>query len=301
MTDLGTQDDEGNAPGPGGWRLRRVPVGDLVFDLAEQGAPDGRPVLLLHGFPETHRSYDALAARLAAAAIPLRLLAPDQRGYSPGARPADPAEYTLPALAADALALLDASGVEHADVVGHDWGSMVGWYLAARHPDRVRTFTAVSVPHPAALSASLGQSKKQREMSEYINLFRDSAKAAGVLLDEDARRLRDVYRPLPESVYAPYLAALSEPAALTAALNWYQATRLGERVSVSQVEIPVVFVWSTEDAAISRDAAERCVEHVAGPYRFVELEGVSHWIPEEAPDALAAALPFPTNPAGSQS
>ena len=301
MSEIGTQGDGGVTvgPGAGGWRVRRVPVGGLVFDLAEQGAPDGRPILLLHGFPQTHRAFDGLAARLAAADAPLRLLAPDQRGYSPGARPKDPSAYALPALAGDILGLLDASGVEHADVVGHDWGALVGWYLAARHPDRVRTLTAVSVPHPAALAEALGQSPEQRKMSEYVNLFRNPEKAARVLLEEDARRLRSLYRPLPESVSAPYLAALGEPAALTGALNWYRATRFGEGSSVPPVEVPVVYVWSTADAAISRAAAEGCVEHVAGPYRFVVLEGVSHWIPDEAPDAVAAALPFPTSSAAS--
>jgi pimeloyl-ACP methyl ester carboxylesterase len=282
------------ADGGGGWRTRRVPVGGFVFDVAEQGAPDGRPVLLLHGFPQTHRAYDALAGILTAAGAPLRLLAPDQRGYSPGARPKDPSAYAMPELAGDLLGLLDAAGVEHVDVVGHDWGALVGWYFAARHPDRVRTLTAVSVPHPAALAAALGQNVQQRKMSEYVNLFRDPDKAARVLLEEDARRLRALYRPLPESAYAPHLAALGRPEALTAALNWYRATNFGASVAVPPVEVPVVYVWSTADGAISRDAAARCVEHVAGPYRFVELEGVSHWIPDEAPAALAAALPFPT-------
>jgi len=282
-----------NPDNPGGWRVRGVAVGGLVFDLAEQGAPDGRPVVLLHGFPQTHRAYDALAARLCGGAGPRhRLLAPDQRGYSPGARPADPAAYALSALAADVLGLLDAVGVEHADVVGHDWGALVGWYLAGRHPDRVRTLTAVSVPHPAALAEALGHSGEQRKMSEYVRLFRDPEKAARVLLEQDARRLRRLYTPLPEAAAAPHLAALGDPAALTAALRWYQATKFGEGVIVPPVEVPVVYVWSTADAAISRAAAERCVEHVAGPYEFVALEGVSHWIPDEAPAALAAALPF---------
>jgi pimeloyl-ACP methyl ester carboxylesterase len=268
-------------------------VGGLVFDLAEQGAVDGRPVLLLHGFPQTHRAFDALAARLVAGRTPPRLLAPDQRGYSPGARPADPSAYALPALAADLLGLLDAAGVEHADVVGHDWGSLVGWYLAAHHPDRVRTLTAVSVPHPGALAEAIGQSTEQRKMSEYVQLFRNPEKASRVLLEDDARRLRALYRPLPESAAAPHLEALTDPAALTAALRWYQAMKLSAGADVPVVEVPVAYVWSTADAAISRAAAERCVEHVAGPYQFVVLEGVSHWIPDEAPDALAAALPFP--------
>lgn len=300
MTDFDTQRDGDATAGPdegardsGGWLLRRVPVNGLVFDLAERGAPDGRPVLLLHGFPQTHRAYDGLADSLAASGAPLRLLAPDQRGYSPGARPKDPSAYVLPALAADMVGLLDACGIEHVDVVGHDWGAMVGWYLAARHPDRVRTLTAVSVPHPAAFAAALGHSQ-QRKMSEYVYLFRDPGKAVRVLLEDDARRMRALYSPLPNSVIDMYLSVFSDPETLQGALNWYRAAKFGEGSSVPAVEAPTVYVWSTGDVAISRDAAELCVEHAAGPYRFVVLDGVSHWILDEAPDALAAVLPFPT-------
>lgn len=303
MAEFDTQGDEGvtrdaaepTAGGGGGWRIRKVAVRDLTFDVAEQGVPDGRPVLLLHGFPQTHRAYDAVAARLAAAHAPLRLIAPDQRGYSPGARPADPSAYALPALAADLVGLLDACGIEHADVVGHDWGAMVGWYLAARYPERVRTLTAVSVPHPAAFAEALAQSARQRKMSEYVQLFRDPEKAVQVLLEDDARRLRALYHPLPDSVIEPHLSVLGEPDALRAALNWYRAAKFGEGSSVPAIDAPVVFVWSTGDIAISRDAAERCVTYAAGPYRFVELEAVSHWIPDEAADALVDALPFPTS------
>jgi pimeloyl-ACP methyl ester carboxylesterase len=287
-------DGDGAARADGGWRIRRVTVRDLTFDLAEQGVPGGRPVLLLHGFPQTHRAYDAVAARLAASHAPLRLLAPDQRGYSPGARPADPAAYALPALAADMVGLLDACGIEHVDVVGHDWGAMVGWYLAARYPERVRTLTAVSVPHPAAFAEALAQSGEQRRMSEYVQLFRDPDKAVPVLLEDGARRLRALYQPLPDSVAETHVSALGEPQALRAALNWYRAAKFGQGTSVPAVEAPTVFVWSTGDIAISRAAAERCVTYAAGPYRFVELEGVSHWIPDEAPGALVAAFPFPT-------
>lgn len=294
VTPAGGPGGEGGRGGPGGWHVREVAVNGLRFELAEQGAPDGRPILLLHGFPQTYRAFDALAARLVTAATPLRLLAPNQRGYSPGARPADPAEYAAADLVDDVIGLLDAVGVEHVDIVGHDWGSLVGWRVAADHPDRVRTLTAVSVPHPAALATALGQSAEQRKMSEYVTLFRDPVKAARVLLEEDARRLRRLYRPLSDAAMEPYVSALGEPAALTAALNWYKAAKLSAGSAVPAVEVPVVYVWSTADAAVSRAAAERCVEHVAGPYRFVVLDGVSHWIPDEAPDELAAALPFPT-------
>src|SRR5580704_5723517 len=135
---------ETTADGPGGWTELQINIGEYVFDLAEQGDPAGRPVLFLHGFPQIYRSFDAVAARLAAhladagpTGAGLRLLALNQRGYSPGARPQDPAAYAIDELFGDVLAILDVLEIEAADVVGHDWGSIIAWNLAARHPKRV--------------------------------------------------------------------------------------------------------------------------------------------------------------------
>lgn len=275
-----------------GWTERRLAVGDHVFELAEQGEPSGRPVLLLHGFPQTHRCFDAVAARLLAdSATPLRLLAPDQRGYSPGARPTGVAAYAMDELVGDALAILDACGVEAADVVGHDWGAAIAWNLAARHPERVRTLTAVSVPHAAALTTAISQDADQKERSAYIRLFRQPEKAEQVLLEDGAKRLRAIYDPLPAAVAEPHFAALSDPETLTAALNWYRAmTTAQESMALPKVTVPVTYVWSTADIAVGRMAASLCSRYVTGPYGFVELEGISHWIPEQTPDALAAEI-----------
>lgn len=274
------------------WTVRQVETGDgggLVFDVAEQGDPGGQPLLLLHGFPQTHRAYDALAARL----VPrgLRLLAPDQRGYSPGARPTDVAAYTLEALVGDATGILDAYGIESVDVVGHDWGAVVAWALAATRPERVRTLTAVSVPHPRAMAAALTDpSSGQRERSSYMQLFRLPGKAEEVLLADDAKLLRAVFEPLPDDVAEPHVHALSDPAALTGALSWYRAIGHEQTAAVPSVAAPTTYVWSTADPAVGRFAAEHCVQHVTGPYGFVELDGISHWIPNQAPDALAEAV-----------
>ena len=277
--------------GKAGWTERRVTAGDYVFELAEQGAPDGRPVLLLHGFPQTHRCFDGVAARLLAAEPGLRLLAPDQRGYSPGARPAGPSAYAMGELVADALAILDAAGVGTVDVVGHDWGAAVGWNLAARHPERVRTLTAASVPHPAALTAAIAQDADQKERSAYMRLFREpGGKAEGVLLENGAERLSTLYHPLTEAAAAPHLAALSDPDTLTAALNWYRAMTIQDSLELPTVSIPVTFVWSNGDVAIGRHAAELCGTFVTGPFRFVEIDAVSHWIPDQAPEMLADAV-----------
>lgn len=273
-----------------GWTIRRVEIGEgLVFDVAERGDPRGRPVLLLHGFPQTHRAFDTVATHLAAHGR--RLLAPDQRGYSPGARPADVEAYALGNLVDDAARILDAYGIESADVVGHDWGAAIGWALAAARPERVRTLTAVSVPHPRAMADALHDATSgQRERSSYIQLFRQPGKAEEVLLEDGAQRLRAVFEPLPEAAAEPYVQAMSDPATLTAALNWYRAMRAEDSAKLPGVTVPTTFVWSTEDAAIGRAAATRCAQYATGPYRFVELDGVSHWIPDQAPEALADAI-----------
>lgn len=176
-------------------------------------------------------------------------------------------------------------------MVGHDWGAVVGWNLAARHPERIRTLTAVSVPHPAALTVAIARDgDRQREKSAYIKLFREPDKAEEVLLENGAQRLREIYRPLSAEAAAPHVAALSDPRTLTAALNWYRAMTAQDSLELPKVSVPVTYVWSTGDVAIGRFAAELCAEYVTGPFRLVELAGISHWIPDQAPDLLAEAV-----------
>lgn len=267
-------------------------VGELAFDVRETGPADGRPVLLLHGFPQTARSWDAVATRLVASGC--RCLAPDQRGYSPTARPQGVAAYGMDAIVGDAVGLLDALGLDQVDVVGHDWGANVGWLLASWQPSRVRTLTAVSVPHPRAYGWAMRHDPEQQQKGSYIKLFLLEGKAEEALLADDARRLRRMFAggALAEDAIEHYVATLTEPGALTAALNWYRAAFGGVRrgPALESVTVPTTYVWSNGDAALARSGAERCGEYVAADYRFVELDGVSHWIPEQAPDALTAAI-----------
>src|SRR3954468_6025072 len=272
--------------------LRKADVGDLTFDVRVDGPADGRPVLLLHGFPETSASWAKVTPLLAEAG--LRTYAPDQLGYSPGARPAEVDSYALTNLTQVTADLMTALEVPRADVVGHDWGAQVAWGLAAWHPDRVRSLTAVSVPHPAAYTAAYRADPEQKERSAYIRLFWQAGKAEEVLLEDDARRLRRMLTGaegetgVPAEAVDEYVAVLSAPGALTAALNWYRAMGLGPKVDA--VDVPTTYVWSDGDVAIGRTAAEACANYVTGDYRFVELPGVTHWIPEQAPKELATAI-----------
>ncbi|GAA0941572.1 alpha/beta hydrolase [Virgisporangium aurantiacum] len=263
----------------------------FTFEVSVEGPADAAgTVLLLHGFPQNGTMWSAVRPALHAAG--LRTVAPDQRGYSPGARPDDPAVYTAAEGTADALAILDALGITGpVHLVGHDWGAIVGWYAAAHHPARFRTWTAVSVPHQSAVAHALATDEDQRQRSAYIRLFRIPGKAEDTLLEDDGRRLRAIFGDsgLDAADIDRYVAPLLDRAALTGALNWYRGLRR-DAPDLPPVTIPTTYVWSDQDLALGRTGAEKCAEYVTGPYEFVELRGVSHWIPDQEPKRLAEAI-----------
>jgi pimeloyl-ACP methyl ester carboxylesterase len=286
----------------------------FTFRALSSGPPHGRGVLLLHGFPQTSYSWHHQLEALGAAGC--RALAFDQRGYSPGARPDAIEDYRIDELVGDVLAVADRCGLDRFDLVGHDWGAMVAWVVAARHPDRTRTLTAVSVPHPRAFAAAFGRGggdgegdgdseggrgdegdEDQRRRSSYIEVFRaEGGVAERALLGEDGsgRGLRAMFDASglssdTDEVHR-FVAAMLEPGAMTAALNWYRATEPAAMGDVSTITVPTLYVWSDEDIALGRAAAQATVDWVSGPYRFEVLAGVGHWIPETAPDALNRLL-----------
>jgi pimeloyl-ACP methyl ester carboxylesterase len=264
-----------------------ISVRGFTFDVHLGGPEGGTAVLLLHGFPQHSGQWDLVAPTLHQ--VGLRTIALDQRGYSPGARPEDTAAYRIAECVADPLAILDALRVDAAHVLGHDWGALVGWHLASRHPDRVRTFTAVSVPHPLALAAAVGADPDQRERSSYIRLFRAPGRAEQVLLADGGCRLRRMLEGVPPDRIESYLRPLREPGALTAALQWYRAMSPADLAGLGPVAVPTTLVWSDHDEAIGRTAAEGCAAYVTGEFAFLEVAGVTHWVPEEAPEAVSEA------------
>jgi pimeloyl-ACP methyl ester carboxylesterase len=261
----------------------------LRFDVTEHGPGDGPPVLLLHGFPQTAASWEPVARRLADAGH--RVLAPDQRGYSPGARPSGRRAYRLEELVDDAVALADAAGADTVHVVGHDWGAIVAWGLAALRPERVRTLTAVSVPHPAAFLRAIGTSR-QALLSWYVYAFQVPGLAERVL-----SRPGGLVGALRRTGQTPERARRDEAAlaargglrpTLTGAINWYRAVPLWEHRGLPvAVATPTLMVWSDGDAAIGRAAVDLTPRWVTGPYRLEVLSGVTHWIADEVPDRLA--------------
>lgn len=257
-----------------------------TFDALTAGTEDGREVLLLHGFPEASLQWTDQLGVLGDAGC--RAVAPDQRGYSPGARPDEVFDYRMEELVGDVLAIADQLGWQRFDLIGHDWGAAVAWATAAGNSERVRTLTAVSVPHTDAFGNALRDDEDQQQRSAYMRDFRTPG-VERTLLEDNAKKLRRIYDfKIPEQHVDEYVQRLSEPGALTAALNWYRAARYGG--PIGPVSVPTLYVWSTEDVAVGSTAALASAEHVTGPYRFEMLEDISHWIPEQAPEVLSRLI-----------
>ncbi|GAA1478763.1 alpha/beta fold hydrolase [Nocardioides aestuarii] len=265
-------------------RLRHIDHDGLRFDVRDEGPVDGDPVVLLHGFPQRASSWDRVTPRLHAEG--LRTLAPDQRGYSPGARPPRRRDYTLDRLVADVEALVTAVG-RPVHLVGHDWGAAVAWLLAARRPDLVRSLVAVSVPHPGAMVAA---GRRQWRLSWYMGLF---------LLPGVAERQLPSPRGLgalraggmTDEMLRTFRTEVVADGALPGALAWYRAIPLTPRgLRHERVSVPTTMVWSDGDVAIARATAELAARWVDARYDLVVLPGVSHWIPDQAPAAVADAV-----------
>jgi pimeloyl-ACP methyl ester carboxylesterase len=271
----------------------QVAANGFEFSLRTAGPPGGRPVLLLHGFPQTSWCWREELKTLAAAGY--RVIAPDQRGYSPGARPPATSDYAAECLVADVLALADALKLTTFDLVGHDWGGMVAWLTAARHPERVRSLCAISTPHPLALRLALiGADPVQAKRSSQMDVFRKPEVPEKLLLGANGSGsgIRSLLSGsgLPDDAIDMYVGTLSQPGALTAALNWFRANDGDEVADLPSVAAPTLYVWSTGDPAIGRAAAEATALYAIGRYTYVVLEDVSHWIPETAPELLTEAL-----------
>jgi pimeloyl-ACP methyl ester carboxylesterase len=263
-----------------------IPTEAGSFDAIAAGPEDGRPVLLLHGFPEAAVEWEHQVATLGV--LGYRAVAPDQRGYSPQVRPEQASEYSIDHLVADVVAIADRLGWPEFDLVGHDWGAAVAWHVAAEHPDRVRTLATVSVPHPAAFATALREDPEQQLMSRYMQTFQGK-QAEKLLLDDNAKALRQMYdRKPPPSRIEDYVQRFSEEGAMTAALNWYRAMKFNR--PCDDVTVPTLYVWSTEDTALGSTGAFGTAKHVTGPYRFEMIEDVGHWVAEEAPEQLTALL-----------
>jgi pimeloyl-ACP methyl ester carboxylesterase len=266
-----------------------IPVGPHRFRALAAGPANGEVVFLLHGFPQTSAAWRPQLTALAKAGY--RAIAPDQRGYSPNARPEGASEYRLERLVDDVVGMAEEVEADGFHIVGHDWGGAVAWAAAAAHPDRIFTATIVSTPHPRAFMDAIRRGP-QALRSIYVGFFAMPFIPEFVLGANHAAGLRRmlVSSGLPAEIAETYAGALSDRSALTAALNWYRGQRPSDANAVGEVTVPTLSVWSDRDPALGRAAATGSGRYVKGEYRFEVLHGANHWIPETRPDALTELL-----------
>lgn len=251
------------------------------------GGTGGQAVVLLHGFPDTGALWRHQVPALAEAGY--RVLVPDQRGYGRSDKPDDVDAYAMSQLVADVVAVLDAAGVQRAHVVGHDWGASVAWALALFVPDRVERLAVLSVGHPRAF---LGAGWEQRQRSWYMLLFQFEGVAEEWLSADGWRNFREWSgHPDADAV----VARLEADGSLTPGLNWYRANVHPRRLvaplpDLPPVRAPTLGMWSSGDFALTEQQMLDSAEFVAGPWRYVRLEGAGHWIPLEAPDEVGRHL-----------
>jgi pimeloyl-ACP methyl ester carboxylesterase len=259
-------------------RRTTIAARGMRFDALTAGPAGGELVLLLHGFPQTGSCWHDALNGLADAGY--RAVAPSQRGYSAGARPEGVGAYRVSELCDDVLAMATTLGRDRFHLVGHDWGGTVAWALAGDHPEAVASLTAVSTPHTAALRQAL-RGTQQRLRMAYIPVLRlplipeSLIDAAGGVVAESLLTATGLS---PEHAHRDITAlrALGP----TGALNWYRA--LGtERGHSASVSVPALHVWGDQDPVFTREATELSAEHCTGDYHLLELEGGSHWIPDE--------------------
>lgn len=265
-----------------------IQLGDLDFTVDLAGPTDGEPVLFLHGFPETrhmwHHQLEALAER------GFRTIAPDQRGYSRGARPSEQSAYATELLVVDALGLMEALGYRRFHLVGHDWGGQLSWLIAAHHPARLLTLSILSRPHPAAFARAMKEDSEQTSRSGHHRAFRE-VDAVTRMRAANLKPLREALlrQGVPAADADVYITQLLEEGAIEGAMNWYRASGIAAG-ETPKIATATLYVWGTQDATVGRRAAELTREYVSGPYRFVEIEGAGHFVVDQEPARINALL-----------
>lgn len=266
--------------------------GDMVFRARVAGLQnDGPNVILLHGFPESSIIWEELLPIAAAGGY--RVLAFDQRGYSPDARPSGAENYAIPLLVNDLLTVADAIGFDRFHLAGHDWGAVVGWFTAMAHEDRLLSWTALSIPHAGAFFKGAVMDPVQSKRSGYVRFLQRPLVPEFMMTIKYQKSFRDMFSRVPARNRDEYIRIQSEPGALTAALNWYRAIDLDDLASnntyLAPVSVPTLFIWGTEDLVISEGVIKNARGLMPEDYTEVALEA-GHALMQHAPDEVIPLL-----------
>ena len=264
---------------PTGYSL--IEANGYTFSTRISGSNQDIPVILLHGFPESSVMWETLMLDLNK--IGYYTIAPDQRGYSFGARPLEINQYQFSHLASDVIAIADSLGINKFHLIGHDWGSGVGWQIEAKYPDRLLSFTSLSVPHLKAFSRAYREDSLQFVASSYMRDFQTKKIPEFMLAKNKYELLKTIWSEHQDAEIISYVNLFSQKNALTAAVNWYRAnyTLISEGSDIGIVSVPVLYIWGKNDRALLRSGVEWTEDYVSGYYRFVELNS-SHWLIQES-------------------
>ncbi|WP_052597715.1 alpha/beta fold hydrolase [Aureispira sp. CCB-QB1] len=275
-------------------KLEQIKANDFEFNCRTIGTPsDGPAIILLHGFPETSHMWESTMEHLHLQGY--YCIAPDMRGYSPKARPKGIKNYAIEKIAKDIIEIAKAKGIENFHLMGHDWGSAIGWSIVGLYPQHVKSWVALSVPHLTALGNAVKNDEKQKEMSSYARLFQLSFLPEAVLKAKDFKRLKEScwYLSTPEQV-AAYQAVFSGKRALTTCLhyyrkNWNKMIQISENLNIAEVQIPTTLIWGNKDQALGRQSVEATQQYMKGEYQLIELDA-SHWLVQDQPKEVWKAM-----------
>lgn len=272
---------------PDGCKL--IEANGYTFTMRTSGNEQDVPVILLHGFPESSVMWKKLMTDLNQSGY--YTIAPNQRGYSLGARPEEVEQYKIEHLAKDVISIADSMGIGKFHLVAHDWGSAVGWQIAAKYSDRLLSYTALSVPHINAFAEAYQKDSLQYEASKYMRGFQKETIPEFVLAKNNYEKLRTIWSKHEEKEIASYIKLFSQKNALTNAINWYRANYglLTNGSDIGKVSVPVLFLWGTKDVALLRSGAELTQNYVSDYYKLVELNA-SHWLIQEVYDEVLTEL-----------
>jgi pimeloyl-ACP methyl ester carboxylesterase len=277
----------------------------VTLNVASAGPEGGEPIILLHGFPESHRTW---RHQLAGLSDLYRVHAPDQRGFAASDKPEGVENYETDKIVADVMALADSLGLDRFTLAGHDWGGAVAWTAALTHPHRVKRLIIVNAPHPLVFQKSLIDDPAQREASQYMNFFRSPGAEAAItgmglenFLDRVMLSHADATK-LPPGERQNYLDDWSQPGVLTTMLNWYRASRIkvpapGEEATAPlwthapfpKLKMPVLVIWGLKDTAllpVQLGGLHDLIEDL----RLVTSPSASHFITWEEPAIVTSAI-----------
>jgi pimeloyl-ACP methyl ester carboxylesterase len=279
-----------------------VAANGLTFEVVTAGDPrSDRLALLLHGFPEHAFSWRHQLPVFAK--LGYSVWAPNQRGYGKSSKPKGVSSYRIDELVADVAGLIDASGKRRVTLVGHDWGGLVAWEFALRQTRPLERLVILNAPHPARFREELASNRAQRRRSRYAAFFQLPWLPEWLFRRKGAAAIAQAFRSMaidksrfPDEVLAVFQQNALQPGALTAMLNWYRANgrhfgALGGPAPAASpiIAAPTLLIWGEEDTALGKETTfgtERFVTDLTLRY----LPRVSHWVQQEAPEAVNEIL-----------